>query len=56
VVFVFSRASVLSIRISSFVQSRRFTVCFAIFDLQNLPDRRGVVDITTLAITLNRRD
>src|SRR6266576_5709608 len=33
VVFVFSRARVLSVRMSSFVQSRRFTVFFAIYVL-----------------------
>ncbi len=32
-VFVFSRARVLSVRMSSFVQSRRFTVFFAIYVL-----------------------
>jgi hypothetical protein len=31
VVFVFSRARALSVRMSSFVQSRRFTIFFAIF-------------------------
>jgi hypothetical protein len=49
VVFVFSRARVLSVRMSSFVQSRRFTVFFAIYVLpatkhadQSAPHRYGV--------------